>query len=441
MENIINVFCSGIKESKIIKIHYKNIESNVSNTTSHLNIRITSKESIFNIPFDIYCVQKDGRYVFGPLKIPLDSEILPENLDFFKSELCKYLKYYLNNFDNKKMTVNEKADFDFRHNIYINAENNRYFAFYKKYMNGHLISTDNNCLHNLTHKYSSTKLLDDILKLKPNMLFYATILPILPLEITLYILRLPKDNLIDIFFYFKVYRMYHKISPRISYLCLNNIINRLKDTLNINLIDNFTNISYNYILGFNWSKYLKPKDVKYLEECDFMKKRYYFKILSGNLIYKNDTPVFNKLESNYVTDCFIIKTDRGVFINTLKIKVKDKYYFLPVYQYVKNNDKLLVDLSMLNHLDNFSIAIITYDGVLTNITEMFTYVKKTINLSYEIYVDINVKIYKFSKKCAIICSSSKKEDTDFYYFLVPFGENAKFIYAICSDFMEEINFL
>ena len=69
MENIINVFCSGIKESKIIKIHYKNIESNISNTTGHLNIRITSKESIFNIPFDIYCVQKDGRYVFGPLKI------------------------------------------------------------------------------------------------------------------------------------------------------------------------------------------------------------------------------------------------------------------------------------------------------------------------------------------------------------------------------------
>ncbi|WUR05100.1 uncharacterized protein VNE69_12085 [Vairimorpha necatrix] len=450
MENIINLYCTGTKKSFLLKIPYKDIKTNLITANEYLNIRVTNKISLFDIPFDIFCIYRDEKFVFSTTKISINSEDISNQIENLESHLIEYLEIYFRDKNKMMMTKSEKSEFYFRHNIFIDENANKYFAFYKKYMSKTLICVDNYKFVYKQTNYRPTKLLDEILKIKPNKIFYATIFPFLPLNINLLILRSKLDEDFYIFLHYRAFMLYSKIYPKLSYLFIHNIIDKLKSSLNIELVDHFKSLSFNLFNLPNWLNLFRLFD-DWTNKSDIIKfgmplskihqdldiPKYDITIISGNRIFKDESIIFNLENASYVNNSFIISSNMPVYINMLICEVNNQEYALPVYRNISSKEKILVNLDRFNNEDILKLTKIILPYNTLHINYEFIYIKKIFDISPDVYLDLKCKIYKIKNNKKFLYENYTETIGEDKYLFLGKGESSKLRYKIRENYYEE----
>lgn len=453
MENIINLQNSSTENSKLLRISYIEIspESIDYDSNDILNIRIASKSSIFQTPFDIYCVYRDTKYIFNSIPIPIKSDTLDYNSTDFRSELIKYLKHYFRSMVIKKMNSVEYSNFLFRHNIHKIRSKDIYINFYKKYMQGKLISVDNCDLEIYTG--NKNKFFNDLLKIESNLLFYTTILRILPIDILTGLIKTLREDNIKVLIYYKIYKMYRTEYPKLSFVFLQNIISILRDSVNIEAIDYFKTLSVNLITNKNWYYHLKKVDdfynkldidkygmvtSKWIDTYHENNTSYEIKLKVGNKIWKEDSLVFNKDNHKFICDKLIIDTEYTGFLNKILVESNDKFIEIPVYKHIEKRTEILINFDYFCHEEHIKITKFIFEDTTILVNYDFVYINRSNQLNFKIHTDLDFRIYEMNKTQKIFYDKFKIEKDKKIFLFVSRGEISKLVYEISDNYLEEI---
>jgi hypothetical protein len=482
MQNVLYIYNDfGNGQLDVIEIFSKPFHNN-----TFINFILTSHlDSLFNLKIDIYCVYKDGSYLFSMNHLPLKSDII---LDFneFKSELRNYLKIYLDVQHKLVKTPEENLIFKFKHNLIIN-EKNIIVDFYKKYAKDKIWSIEigGNMIKNEDH-LDSIKLLgllDDFLKClvslkNPNdkHIFFLSCLNYLPLDIILHVipLILPKDHSKKVYFYYKLFDvMNFRKKFNLAYLYTLKAVSELKQTLDIKMAEYFLEKSQKFLKNDNWAKILNEvEQILKLEnkktfgdeiwESSFDQKRdleiLSLKITPNNSIFKkqDDSEIFN-LKKDLKVCCELlkieIKVNESVYLEEIEVlnefdyekvfRLRNERVLIPVYKHlVKGSNSILLPIPFLQ---KFKITKFIFKNHKSHFIEpiLFEQIKRKHKIQLkDVLIDENRVIYNFIKDegCRIFTTKPNDKTKEVY---VNFLKNEKktILYEITEKYVEEVELL